>query len=103
MAALISYPYLWQSQFTRDQLRAFWSESLIIRKMECGKERRKRLLNLLSKGFRITLNHSAGGGWNSKDLDIKYLIKKGKVKAYKELSPSFICPYRSFTVLGINK
>ena len=70
----------WKNKFSDEQLDKFHKESLSILNMNLGKDRREKLLALLSKGFRICINFSQGGSWNSKDSDLKYLLKKGMFK-----------------------
>ena len=69
--------------------------------MAYGTARRERLLALLKKGYRICLNFSYGGSWNSKDKDIQRLLKQKKVKAHKQYTLSAVTPHMNHTYLGI--
>ncbi len=91
----------WENNFSHDKLREFYKESAQIKRMIYGVERRTKLLNLLNKGFRICLNFQLGGSWNSKDNDIKYLLKKGKIRTHKQYQRSAITDHLSHTYIGI--
>ncbi len=93
----------WKNKFSDEQLDKFHKESLSILNMNLGKGRREKLLALLSKGFRICINFSQGGSWNSKDSDLKYLLKKGKIKKYKQYEYSAITENKSHTYLGLGE
>lgn len=91
----------WEKQFDDAQLRELHQESKAILNMAYGAARRERLLELLKKGYRICLNFSYGGSWNSKDKDIQRLLKQKKVKAHKQYTLSAVTPHMNHTYLGI--
>lgn len=91
----------WEQKFSTEELRAFYRQSRVILEMNEGKERRQKLLELLEKGFRIRLNYTWGGSWRSDDRDIKYLLKKGKIKTFKQYQHSALNDHYSHTFAGI--
>jgi hypothetical protein len=91
----------WSKSFSYQQLRVLYKESIEISHMVYGRERREKLLALLRKGFRVRLNFSYGGKWNSKDNDIKYLLKKNKICRHKQYEHSAITEHFSHTFIGI--
>jgi len=92
----------WKSRFRFSELLEIGERSIAILKMPYGVARRKEIMSLLSTGYRICLNWSGGGGWNIKDKDLKYLLKKGKVKRFKQYEDSAISDHKSHTYIGVD-
>jgi len=91
----------WEGNFSNIEMRKLNAECMAIKAMSRGMERRKRILALLGEGYRILLNHSFGGSWNSKDRDLQYLLKKGKVKLAKQYEGSAINEHLSHSYLKL--